>query len=264
MNQKNRHRLAAYRWLNAFGWQPRRMLRSLATLFAYLAEFRRFKANASADWPVELNYPCLEDRIDFGGVTSGHYFHQDFFVARRIFAMKPAKHVDVGSRIDGFITSLAVFREVEVFDLRAIESPIHNVHFRQVDITDRNLPLVNYSDSVSCLHVIEHLGLGRYGDRVDGDGWRLGFKNLSRLVSQGGYLFLSVPIGRQRVEFNAHRVFSIATILDEASRLKLCLKSFSYIDDRGELREDIPLGSDISEISVSLHYGCGIFEFRKN
>jgi len=52
----------------------------------------------------------LTDRFDPGGDASGHYFHQDLIVARRIFERDPRKHVDVGSRIDGFVAHLAVFR----------------------------------------------------------------------------------------------------------------------------------------------------------
>ena len=73
--------------------------------------------------------------------------------------------------------------------------------------------LAESTDSLSCLHALEHFGLGRYGDPVDYDGYLKGFDNLYRILKPGGRLYFSVPMGPQRIEFDAHRVFSMAYLL---------------------------------------------------
>ena len=120
----------------------------------------------------------------------------------------------------------------------------------RLPFADASLP------SVSCLHVIEHIGLGRYGDSLDAEGARRAATELQRVVSMGGKLYLSTPIGRERVCFNAHRVFSVATILAMFSQLRLV--AFSYVDDGGRLHQDVP-----SDSVPPLDYGCGFFEFGK-
>jgi len=61
---------------------------------------------------------------------------------------------------------------------------------------------------------MEHFGLGRYGDPVNYDGYLLGLNNLYQILKIGGKLYFSVPIGPQRIEFDAHRVFSLSYLLE--------------------------------------------------
>jgi len=110
--------------------------------------------------------------------------------------------------------------------------------------------------SLSSLHVIEHVGLGRYGDPLDPDGTRRAAVELQRVLRPGGRLFLSVPVGRERVCFNAHRVHAPRTI--QSFLPALHLKSFALVDDAGRFREDAPF-----EAAAHLEYGCGMFEFVK-
>jgi hypothetical protein len=110
--------------------------------------------------------------------------------------------------------------------------------------------------SLSCLHVIEHIGLGRYGDPINADGARQAAEELQRVIARGGTFYLSTPIGRERVCFNAHRVFAPATILSFFSQLTLT--RFSYVSDNGSFIEN----ANPAEVS-QLDYGCGFFEFRK-
>jgi hypothetical protein len=116
---------------------------------------------------------------------------------------------------------------------------------------------------VSCLHALEHFGLGRYGDPVDPDGWLNGLKSLATVVNEGGLLYLSVPIGIQRIEFNAHRVFSPETILRAAENwFEFC--GFSYVNDEGDFFSlgSVAEGQMPADIK-KMDYGCGIFTFRK-
>ncbi len=184
-------------------------------------------------------------------------------MARRICANAPKKHVDVGSRVDGFVAHVAAFREIEVLDVRPLTSNIPNVRFRQVDLMAPLAgDLAGYCDSLSCLHALEHFGLGRYGDTVDFEGHLKGLSNLKQLVAKGGKFYLSVPIGPQRIEFNAHRVFSVSTLLSLVPEFRV--DAFSYVDDRGDLHESVVLADDAVASNFGCRYGCGILELTKN
>jgi hypothetical protein len=122
--------------------------------------------------------------------------------------------------------------------------------------------LEDYADSLSCLHAIEHMGLGRYGDPLDISGHERAFAGLTKILKKGGVLYLSVPIGAERIEFNGHRVFSVSTIL-ELGKPNYVLRDFSYIDDSGVLHEHVDPTGNGAEKDFGLFYGCGIFEFGK-
>lgn len=251
----------------SFGFDPRRTLGSLRFLLGYGRDLARWREVASvqeqAQFPLRL-LPALSDKYAASGIASGHYFHQDLWAARLIHEAAPARHLDVGSRIDGFIAHLLCFREVEVIDIRALASDIAGLQFTQADLMS-NAPLtVEPADSVSCLHALEHFGLGRYGDPVRPDGWRTGLRNLASLVAPGGHLYLGVPIGQPAVEFNAQRIFDPAFITEEAARHGLRLEAFAYVDDAGRLNEASPAQVTVGAgWSRALDYGCGLFRFKK-
>ncbi len=242
-----------------------RMLRDAPEIPQFLRDYRELKRqqkNSALSFPFGELYPCLDDRSSNAGSAKGHYFHQDLLVARRIHANAPRLHVDVGSRVDGFVAHVAAFREIEVLDVRPLTSNIPNVKFKQLDLM-APLPasFVGYCDSLSCLHALEHFGLGRYGDTVDFEGHVKGLANLKQLVAKGGKFYLSVPIGPQRIEFNAHRVFAVETLLGLVSDFRV--DAFSYVDDRGDLHENAPLSNDAVATNFGCRYGCGILELTK-
>ena len=255
----------AYGYANRLGLDPIggvANLRSVPSFVADLQAFRRANTQPTL-WPIaELN-PCLTDRFEQSGAASGHYFHQDLLVARRIHQRAPAVHVDIGSRIAGFVAHVASFRQIEVFDIRALDARIPNVTFRQCDITGTlPMPLLGSCDSLSCLHALEHFGLGRYGDPIDPDGHRVALVNLARVVQPGGWFYLSVPIGPQRIEFNAHRVFALGHLLELVTPW-FEVQALSYVDDSGALHEDVPLTDPQLHSSFGCRYGCGIVEMRR-
>ena len=225
-------------------------------------ELKRQQKSSSVSFPFGELYPCLDDRSDNAGTAKGHYFHQDLLVARRIFANAPRLHADVGSRVDGFVAHVAAYREIEVFDVRPLKSNIVNVRFKQVDLmVPLSRALEGYCDSVSCLHALEHFGLGRYGDTVDFEGHLKGLANLKAVLAKDGKLYLCVPIGPQRIEFNAHRVFAVSTLLDLVSDMRV--DAFSYVDDKGDLHENAMLTKDAVANNFGCRYGCGILELTK-
>jgi hypothetical protein len=191
------------------GINPIRFTRSLLNLPSYIVDWIHFRRNYSGKMTI---MPCLHDRRQESGDTKNEYFWQDLIVSRAIHSENPNKHLDIGSRIDGLIAHIASFRECEVLDIRTINSHIPGVTFKQVDIMETpptSTSLTDhYCDSISCLHTIEHFGLGRYGDPIHPKGYELGICNIGRLLKPDGTLYLSTPVGKERIEFNANRVFS--------------------------------------------------------
>lgn len=228
------------------------------------AEFAEV-ARDKDDFVIGTPFPCFIDREGDAGAASGHYFHQDLYVAQQIFASKPSRHVDVGSRIDGFVAHVASFRPIDVYDIRPMLTSIPNVTFYRRDLMIEDPSLEGCTDSLSCLHALEHFGLGRYGDRVDYYGYKVAFANLSRMVQPDGRFYFSVPIGEpQRVEFDAHRVFSLPYLLRELIADQFSVDQFAYVDDKGDMHFDVDISAGGPSATFGLRYGCGIFTLRKH
>lgn len=244
------------------GINPRRGFETISNLPWYLSNLRELKAQASQSrfhFPFATPFPCLAERGVQSGATSDHYFQQDLRVARRVFELNPVRHVDVGSRIDGFVAHVAAFRPIEVFDIRPMDANIHNVTFRLAYLMRLDDDFLACTDSLSCLHTIEHFGLGRYGDPIDFDGFDKGLRNLGRMLKPGGRFHFSTPMGPQRIEFNAHRVFSASFLFDYFTP-DYRIDRFSYVDDHGKLVEDVSLEDPGYAHNFGCRYGCAIFE----
>ena len=241
------------------GWR----IRELKVFLRNWHSFTLADAGLGSDFvTVQPSFPCLDDRRSQSGIAAGHYFHQDLLVAQLIHDANPDRHVDIGSRVDGFVAHVAAFRQIDVIDIRPNRSRVRNVNFIEGDLLDLDLSVLGLSDSVSCLHALEHFGLGRYGDPVDPAAWRRGLSALSTLTADGGTLYLSVPIGPQRIEFDAHRVFAVPFLRQELLRV-FDIVGFWYVDDDGDLKFPDLMQLEIDQTSFGCRYGCGIFELKK-
>jgi len=229
---------------------------------------KKLKGN-NDDFALSNKRPQLMDRYQSAGSLKGGYFHQDLLIARRIFENKPLKHIDVGSLICGFVAHVASFREITVIDIRPPENDVKNISFIQQDFM-AELPekLLECCDSLSSLHALEHFGLGRYGDPVNYYGHLVGLENLYKMLQKGGTLYLSVPMGiPQRIEFNSHRIFSLKYLLKQIEG-KFNLIRFSYVNDKGDLCENV----DLTEENINSNFGVkgngwealAIFELEKS
>jgi hypothetical protein len=242
-----------------FGIDPIATVRSLRGLPKYLRDLSRFRADYKGT--LELR-PCLRDWYEEGGTTKSEYFWQDLLVARMIFAARPQRHIDIGSRVDGFVAHVASFREIEVFDVRPITTTVPGVVFSQADLMKPREGLAASCDSLSCLHALEHFGLGRYADPLDSRGFERGFAEMARLLRNEGFFYLSTPIGIERVEFNAHRVSDPRTIVSLATRHSLELSSLTVIHPDGVVEA---LAGEEGELAIlaSQRYALGLFVFQK-
>jgi len=210
----------------------------------------------------KINYlfPIIGEHLEESGKIILHYFYQDLIIASYIFKNNPLKHVDIGSRLDGFVSHVGSFREIEVFDIRDNKINFKNIKFTKLDLNNISNELENYTDSLSCLHTIEHIGLGRYGDKIDINGYKKAFNNLIKIIKKGGLLYISFPIAEKtEVLFNSERRFHPRDILQWSDQLQL--HKFDYIDDDENIFYDINL---LNFNPDKLFNGCGIYIFKKN
>jgi SAM-dependent methyltransferase len=214
-------------------------------------------------FPFASLEPKYVDHRKQSGAVDGHYFAQDLYVAQQLFMNSPKRHLDIGSRIDGFVSHVASFREIVVGDIRPATIKAKNIQFIRVDITDKSgIPNSSF-DSVSCLHVLEHVGLGRYGDRIHPDGWLAAISNLVDIVTPGGRIYISVPVGRQKVAFNAHRIFDFSTIFEALSQLVL-VDRLALVDDYQELHEFASNSAPAKDMADLQSYGCLVLSGTKH
>jgi SAM-dependent methyltransferase len=166
------------------------------------------------------------------------------------------EHIDVGSRLDGFVAHLLPYCKVTYIDIRPLPIIVDGLEFKQGSIL--NLPFEDNScETLSCLHVIEHIGLGRYGDDVDPCGHIKAAKELTRVLKPAGTLLIGAPVGRERLCFDGHRIFDPETLLSMFHGLELV--EFSLIDDKGLLL----IENATIEQARKCEYGCGLFQFEK-
>lgn len=246
-------------FLFPIGLNPVSIYQNIIGIAPFIRDLFTYNSLADSQNQFPLNIkklsPCLNDRYDNAGVASGAYFHQDLWMAKKIFRANPSIHWDIGSRVDGFIAHLLTFRSVNVIDFRELKSELDGLTFQQGDVTNLKIES-NSIESLSCLHAMEHVGLGRYGDELDPIGYLKGMKELERILKPGGRLYFSVPIGKQRLEFNSQRVFNSSTVLNIFSGMKLV--EFAAVDDIGKL-----IDPSKPEDFESSYCSCGLFVFEK-
>lgn len=199
-------------------------------------------------------YPCLFNKTTKSSVDS-HYFYQGLWAFKKIYQHMPKKHVDVGSDVN-FVGLLTAFTEVHFVDIRPLE--VSNVsNLKSIAGSILEMPYEDDSlNSISSLHVAEHIGLGRYGDPIDPFGTKKAAAELSRCLAKGGNLYFSLPVGQPRLCFNAHRIHSPGQILEYFPGLKLV--EFSGTDEAKTFHTDID-----TDILSDCKYACGMFWFTK-
>ncbi len=219
-------------------------------------------------YDMRNEFPVLTDYRDCAGMVDKHYFLTDIMMAREVIKRKPQKHYDIGSRVDGFVSHLLSGDiDITIIDIRPLDeinsgSGIKPLKFIQADAVNLDYLQDNSIESLSALHSIEHFGLGRYGDAIDPEAHIKAMRAMARVLQYGGYLYFAVPVGREeKLCFNAHRIFSPVTILENFESLTLekiwllhemQFYEYTFEDLKAEKFKDM-----IGE------YDCGLYIFKK-
>lgn len=232
-----------------------RFPRKIGRFLTYLSDLNRFKSKSDKRFTIRTAdiYPCLKDTITTTPFDH-HYTYHPAWAARILAQTKPVYHVDISS-ILSFSTIISAFVPVKFYDYRPANLAISNLksgfaNLKQLDFADNSI------SSLSCMHTIEHIGLGRYGDEIDPQGDIKSINELKRVLKQDGDLLFVTPVGKPKIEFNAHRIYSYEQIIEYFSPLSL--KEFSLIPDAG----GIIMHADPALVKQQ-DYGCGCFWFKK-
>jgi len=200
--------------------------------------------------------PCYWDKTSNTDYDH-HYVLHTAWALRKAKEIKPCKHIDISSSLY-FCTALSAFLPVEFYDYRPADVHLSDLKTAHADLT--NLPFESNSiNSISCMHTVEHIGLGRYGDPIDYDGDFKAVSELKRVTAIGGNMLFVVPLGKPKIIFNAHRIYSYKQITEMFEGWKL--KEFSLISDDDKGGKLIINANE--ETANEQNYGCGCFWFIK-
>ncbi|MDP2217465.1 MAG: DUF268 domain-containing protein [Methanolobus sp.] len=223
-------------------------------------EFSIFKHMSSHNsrFSIEWNdrYPCLNDATTNTGFDR-HYIFHTAWAARILAQTKPFEHIDISSSLY-FVSLVSAFIKIKFYDYRPANLNLTNLESEHADLT--SLPFRDASvSSLSCMHVVEHIGLGRYGDPMDPDGDIKAIREIKRVLSHEADLLFVVPIGRPRIQFNAHRIYAYKQIVDFFRDFEL--KHFALIPDNPE--DGGLILNATEQMADEQSYGCGCFWFEK-
>lgn len=237
------------------------LCKKLSSEYAHLQfvqDFKIFKKRGGKrfelDW--ENRYPCLNDKTK-NTKFDAHYIYHPAWAARILAKTKPKDHIDISSTLH-FCSIVSAFIPVKFYDYRLANLHLSNLTSEKANLL--SLPFTNNSiNSLSCMHTVEHIGLGRYGDPLDPEGDLRAIDELKRVLAKNGDLLFVVPIGKSKIQFNAHRVYSYNQIMEYFQDLKLV--EFSLIPDNAL---DVWLINNATqEQADKQNYGCGCFWFKK-
>ena len=187
-----------------------------------------------------------------------HYLYHAAWACRILASTKPEIHYDFSSDLR-FVTMVSAFIKTVQYNLSIPTIKLSNLEFRSADLTNMSNIKSNSLKSVSCMHVIEHIGLGRYGENINPDGDKKAIKELIRILEPNGDLLFVTPVGKRKIFFNAHRVYSYDDIINYFKSFSL--KEISFIGDNG-FYTGLEMFPEIKQMNNS-NYGCGCFWFKK-
>lgn len=226
--------------------------------FQEYARFRRLLASAEPrlEMPWSDRWPCMWERTASMGFEP-HYLFHPAWAARVLAGLRPERHVDISSTLP-FVTMLSAFIPVDYYEYRPTELGLSGLTSHHADLLA--LPFADGAiPSLSCMHTLEHVGLGRYGDPMDPDGDLKAAAELNRVLAPGGNVLIAVPMGRPRIRFNSDRVYSYRMIVEAFAGLEL--REFAMIVHEGAGGRLIPNATEPDAAADDA--GCGCFWFMK-
>jgi hypothetical protein len=234
--------------------------KTLGTLLSPFIVLDYLKFNGLKDnrFSVKISdfYPQIKDKTIKTGFDR-HYVYHTAWAARKVREIKPEFHIDISSSLY-FAGILSAFIPVKFYDYRPAQLALSGLTNDSCDLTQLKFPS-NSIKSLSCMHTVEHIGLGRYGDPVDPKADILACKELSRVLAPSGKLIFVTPVGKSKIEFNAHRIYSYEQVIELFPDLKLV--EFSLVTDTAE-QGDFIENADPKLVALQ-KYGCGCFVFTK-
>lgn len=186
-----------------------------------------------------------------------HYVYHPAWALRVIKSYNPMLHVDISSTLH-FCTALSAFIPTAFYDFRPAFLNLSNLKSASADLCNLHFES-NSIHSLSCMHTVEHIGLGRYGDPIDLNGDSKAINELQRVLSEGGNLLFVTPLGKPKIQYNTHRIYSYEKIISMFHQLELI--EFSLIPDNA-LKEGIIINAPV-EMVKEQNFSCGCFWFRK-
>jgi len=217
-------------------------------------EFKQKVKNPRFNLKEEDFFPCLKDCTSTTGFEP-HYIYHPSWALRILKKINPQKHVDISSSLS-FCVALSAFIPTVFYDYRPAELTLSGLECKQADLV--NLPFEDNSiNSLSCMHVVEHIGLGRYGDEISPDGDLKAINELKRVLANDGDLLFVVPMGQEpQICFNAHRIYSYDMIMEYFDGFKL--ENFALVKDDRTYLENAK-----KEDLRKQFWSCGCFWFKK-
>jgi hypothetical protein len=233
------------------------LLRHMFKLPAFVVDFLTFKRGLKSfecRWIDIL--PMLNEKkstMDF----DAHYIYHTGWAARVLKELAPTHHVDISSALM-FSAVISAYTKVTFYDFRKLSVMLPNLQCGVQDATHLTFNS-NSIESLSCMHVLEHIGLGRYGDAINNKGDLLAAAELTRVIRPGGHLLIVVPVGvAQYVRFNAHRIYSYRGVVEMFRELDLL--EFAFLNDQ---KDNLFTRFSVETDTLGSVYGCGCFLFTK-
>ena len=227
---------------------------------SFSKEFAKLKKQSNKNKRLDLKlkniYPCIHDKTN-QTYFDRHYVYHTSWAVRILKKTNPEFHVDISSSLY-FSAISSAFLPIKFYDYRPAKLELDNLYTESANLV--NLHFKDKSiNSLSCMHVVEHIGLGRYGDPIDIDGDLKAINELQRVVSHNGNLLFVVPIGKPKIMFNAHRIYSYNQIIDYFPELEL--EEFSLIPE--DENDGGIIKNPNKELLNKQSYGCGCFWFKR-